>query len=119
MMYRFPVFARPVPLTPGYGAFMPAYQQAPMVRGMLGDPAGLDPYVDPTSAPAPPPKRGKGGKGKGGRSGRRKLPVWVVPALVGAGVLVLGLGALALTRPKARRAPPMAAPAASLGQVTW
>ncbi len=82
--------------------------------GAYGAPEA-DPYAplpDPLSAPTPPPQKCPKGKlrnNKGKCVPKGKGPVWMVPALVGVGVLALGFAVLALTGKK--RAPMAALPA--------
>lgn len=80
--------------------------------GVFGDaaaPAAPVAAPDPAAAPpAPLPPCGKGKRrNKRGKCvPKNKTPIWVIPALVGGGVLILGLGVLALTGGKGRAPAP-------------
>ena len=79
------------------------------------------PLPDPLSAPTPPLQkcpRGKLRNNRGKCVRRGGAPVWMVPALVGAGVLALGFAVLALT---GKKRPPAVAAVPGLGAagVSW
>jgi hypothetical protein len=111
-----------VPASPvGFGS--PGLVGVGVYGGFYGNPdAPPVPIPDPLSAPTPPPQkcpRGKLRNNKGRCVPKGKGPVWMVPALVGVGVLALGFAVLALTGKRRPPAAVAAMPAVSAAGVSW